>query len=153
MKQKDFNILYVGEYRHSFDAKNRVTIPAKWRVEEDDELSYLAIPNPNGCVTVYPPKMVAKLHEKVSQVSLGNQKGQQALTRLFSRADNFYADKQGRISVSEKLLQHALLGKEVMFVGSFVTFSIWDPAKYEEYLARKVEGSDEMSEILKELGV
>ncbi len=147
------NILYVGEFCHNFDINNRLTIPAKWRSVEEGGVGYLALPNPIGCITVYPPKMVTKLDTKVSEVSLGNQKGQKALTRLFSKADQFTADKQGRINLGEKLIEHASLGKEVIFVGNFVTFSVWDPKRYAQYLASEVEDTDEMSEILKQLGV
>src|SRR5476649_2233003 len=104
--------LYVGEFRHNLDSKNRLTIPSKWRFSGDEEEVYLALPNPIGCVSIYPPKMVAKLEEKVQEVSLGNKKGQKALARLFSKADHFGCDKNGRITVNDKLIAHAGIVKE-----------------------------------------
>lgn len=145
--------LYVGEFQHNLDSKNRLTIPSKWRFSGDQEEVYLALPNPIGCVTVYPPKMVAHLDEKVSQVSLGDKKAQKALTRLFSRADTFGCDKQGRIVVSDKLIQHAGLQREVILVGNFATFHIWDIARYSAYLESDDESEDEMTTILTQLGL
>lgn len=145
--------LYVGEYRHTLDDKARLTIPSKWRFSGDEEDVYLALPNPSGCITIYPPKMVAKLNAKVSEVSLGNRKAQKALTRLFSQADHFGCDKQGRIKLSEKLASHAGLTKECVLVGSFATFSLWNPERYSAYLEEDTEENDEMAAILSELGV
>jgi len=145
--------LYVGEYRHSLDEKTRLTVPSKWRFAGDQEDVYLALPNPSGCITIYPPKMVAKLSAKVTEVSLGNRKAQKALTRLFSQSDHFGCDKSGRIKLSDKLIQHADITKECVLVGNFVTFSLWNPNRYEAYLAEDVEEDDEMAKILQELGV
>ena len=44
--------LFVGEFRHKLDAKNRLTIPSDWRFEADGRSVYLAIPNPKGCISV-----------------------------------------------------------------------------------------------------
>lgn len=152
MLRKDRGI-YVGEYQHNLDAKNRLTLPSKWRFAGDEEELYLALPNPVGCVSIYPPRMVSKLEEKVEQVSLGNKKGQRALARLFSKADSFGFDKSGRINLSDKLIAHAGLLKESLLVGNFVTFNIWNPERYEHYLSADEEEPDELTAILTELGV
>lgn len=145
--------LYVGEFRHNLDSKNRLTIPSKWRFSGDEEEVYLALPNPIGCISVYPPKMVAKLEAKVEEVSLGNKKGQRALAKLFSKADHFGCDKSGRINLNEKLIGHAGLDKETILIGNFVTFNIWNLERYEAYLANEDDTEDELTEILTELGV
>ena len=36
---------YVGSFRHNLDAKNRLTIPSKWRFAGDDGDVYLALPD------------------------------------------------------------------------------------------------------------
>jgi MraZ protein len=146
--------LYVGEFQHNLDVKNRLTIPSKWRFNGDNDEVYLALPNPVGCISVYPPKMVAKLEEKVQEVSLGDKKSQRALTRLFSKADHFGCDKNGRIVLSENLIKHASIDKEAMLVGNFITFNLWSPSLYEAYLNNEEEDQeDEMSQILTQLGV
>ncbi|OHE72880.1 MAG: hypothetical protein A2Y14_04405 [Verrucomicrobia bacterium GWF2_51_19] len=135
------------------DEKNRLTVPSKWRFDGDNEAVYLALPNPIGCVTLYPPAMIQKLEDKVSAVSLGNKRGQKALARLFSKADTLGCDKQGRITLSEKLVQHADLAKEAVLAGSYVTFHIWNPEVFQNYLSTDAEEVDEMSAILTELGL
>lgn len=145
--------LFVGEFLHQLDAKNRLIIPSKWRFAGDEEEVYLALPNPIGCITIYPPAMVSKLEEKVSTVSLGDVRGQKTLAKLFSKADTFGCDRQGRITLNEKLLHHAHLNKSTLLVGSYVTFSIWEPNAYATYLSAASNADNEMSQLLKELGL
>lgn len=145
--------VFVGEFSHQMDAKNRLCIPSKWRFVGDDADVYLALPNPIGCITIYPPKMVERLEEKVSAVSLGDLKGQKTLAKLFSQADTFGCDKQGRITLSEKLVKHAHLEKNVLLVGSYATFNLWEPSRYQTYVESSLEEENEMSQLLQQLGL
>lgn len=139
---------YVGLVRHQLDAKNRLTMPSKWRITDDQE-EYLAIPNPEGFLHVYPPRMVERLEEQVSQVSLGDTDGQALLMQLFAVAHSFQYDRQGRFGLTEELIRHAGITKEAVFVGGFATFSIWSPERYENRPAL----TKPQSEILKQLGL
>jgi DNA-binding transcriptional regulator/RsmH inhibitor MraZ len=38
--------LYAGNYRHSIDEKNRLTIPSRWRKGEAEE--FIMLPDPRG---------------------------------------------------------------------------------------------------------
>ncbi|MDR1891291.1 MAG: hypothetical protein LBQ23_03940 [Puniceicoccales bacterium] len=147
------NNIYVGEHRRSPDEKGRVLLPAKWRFGSEQNEVYIAIPNPSGCIIVYPPHMVEKLREKASNVSLGDKKGQKTLTKLFSKADQLTCDNQGRILLNQMLCAHGGLSREILMVGNFITFSIWDPARYEKYLSKNEEEDDEISIILTQLGL
>jgi MraZ protein len=145
--------IYVGEHRRNADEKGRVPLPSKWRFGSSQGEVYVAIPNPSGCVTVYPPMMVDRLREKASNVSLGDKVGQKTLTRLFSKADQITCDSQGRVSLNHMLLSHGALEKEVLMVGNFVTFAIWNPERYGKYLLKDEEEEDEISKILMQLGL
>lgn len=145
--------VFVGEFSHQMDAKNRLCIPSKWRFTGDDAEVYLALPNPIGCITIYPPKMIERLEEKVSAVSLGDLKGQKTLAKLFSQADTFGCDKHGRITLSEKLIKHACLAKNILLVGSYATFNLWEPNRYQTYLDSSLEEENEMSQLLQQLGL
>ena len=84
-------------------------------------------PNPSGYITVYPPKMVRRLEEKVSEASLSDVRAQSLLMELFSKAHSFGCDKQGRINLSEKLLAHAGISSKAVLVGDFsaLLFGRW----------------------------
>ena len=68
--------MFVGEYRHNLDEKGRLTIPSSWRPDLSDPALnlFLALPSPEGYITVYPPKKIAQLgyscfyiHSKMQQ--------------------------------------------------------------------------------------
>jgi MraZ protein len=145
--------IYVGEHIRSIDAKARVALPAKWRFGTEHDCVYLALPNPSGCVTVYPPNMVEKLSEKAADVSLGDGVGQKILTKLFSKADQLICDSQGRIQINKFLTSHADLEKDAIVVGNFVTFSIWKPERYGKYIGEESCERDEINKILTKLGL
>ena len=114
---------------------------------------YVAIQSASGCITVYPPKMVENLSEQVARVSLGDKKGQKILTRLFSQAEQLMCDGQGRISISKQLSSHADLSKDIILVGNFVTFSLWNPERYESYISSDNDEEDDISRMLMQLGL
>ncbi len=145
--------IYVGEHMRSVDSKCRIALPAKWRFGVDSDSIYIAIPNPIGCITIYPPKMVEKLNEKISEVSLGDEVGQRILTRLFSKADQLTCDTQGRVQINKLLMSHARLQKDAVLVGNFATFSIWNTDKYSKYLNLGDSDPLEINKILTKLGL
>ena len=106
---------FAGKYTHTLDAKGRVTIPSKWRIQ-GGENTYLALPNPNGYIDVYPPKMVARLEEIVASIKLSDHEKQTKAMELFSQADSFGCDKQGRINLGESLRAHAGIGLSLIHI-------------------------------------
>jgi DNA-binding transcriptional regulator/RsmH inhibitor MraZ len=73
---------------------------------------------------------------------------------LFSQADTFGYDKQGRITLPEKLRTHAALrGNQALLVGSYVTFNIWSPKRYQLYHTEPFNEKNEMAALLQQLGL
>jgi len=124
--------MYVGTFQHALDGRNRLTIPAKWRFAGDEgETSYLAVPNPKGCITVYPPASRVTLEAKLEQIStLADADEVSTLQKLFGVADSFGCDSHGRISLSDRLRRYAGLEEEVVLVGLYTVFNLWSPAQY-----------------------
>ncbi|WOO43542.1 hypothetical protein [Rubellicoccus peritrichatus] len=144
--------LYAGEFRHNLDAKKRLTIPSKWRFNGDESGQFLAFPDPSGCITVYPPEMVAQLKEKLSAVGMSNRVGQRAITRLFGASDAFTIDKSGRVNLTDRLCSHSGIEKACVLVGTLSKFSIWNPDRYEEYITPSEDEGD-IADILGDLGL
>jgi MraZ protein len=141
---------FVGEFTHALDSKGRVTIPSKWRISGGDN-TYLALPNPSGYITVYPPKMIERLEEKISEANLSDTEAQSLLMELFSKADSFGCDKQGRINLSDKLLAHAGIKGKAVLVGKFSTFAIWAEDRREKEGVGKSER--DIFDAMRELGL
>ena len=58
--------MFMGEYRHSLDAKNRMIIPAKFR----DELgnTFVVTKGLDGCLTVYTSSQWTKIIEQLEKL-------------------------------------------------------------------------------------
>jgi len=140
---------FVGEFTHALDSKGRVTIPSKWRIS-GGENTYLALPNPGGYITVYPPKMVERLEQKVSEANLSDVRAQALLMELFSKADSFGCDKQGRINLNDKLLAHAGIEEKAVLVGNFSAFAIWSESRYSN---KPAEDERNIFDAMRELGL
>ncbi len=146
---------YVGEFRHAMDSKKRLTIPARWRFEGDTaEVTYLALPNPGGFITVYPPEKIAQIRENILQrMSMGDADAQKTLMYLSSKAHSFGCDKQGRINLNDALIKHASIEKDTILLGNFVTFSIWNPKRYDDYMNNLTSDSDSFAQTLSRFGL
>lgn len=143
---------FVGEFRHKLDAKNRLTIPSDWRFEADGRSVYLALPNPSGCISVYPPTMVQKLMEASSQSLLSDPKKQRALMMLGRLSSKVTCDKAGRISLDARLLAHAGITGDAVLIGEFTKFHIWSAEKLSAEDA-KSESVEDLAAVLAELGL
>ena len=140
---------FVGEFTHSLDTKGRLTIPSKWRIPGGDN-TYLALPNQDGYITVYPPKMVARLEENMGDAKL--EASVAGLCRWnFFPADSFGCDKQRRINLSQDLLRHAGIKGKAVLAGNFTDFSIWSEARYDK--RKKSSEPINIFDAMRELGL
>jgi MraZ protein len=123
-------IAYIGEFTHQLDAKNRLSIPAAWRVSGDDGDYYFAWPHPEGCIAVYPPEMRAELLDKARHIRQSDMRGQALLRNLFGKGFQFGCDKQGRILLPEPLVRTAGIERAATLVGLGRNFQIWSAERY-----------------------
>lgn len=145
-------ILYVGEFERTLDAKRRLTIPAKWRFPGDEADVYVAMPSPDGSIIVRPPSQMKAFLEKLSAVSAGNLKAQRTLNQIFSMSHSFGCDKQGRINLNERLVKQIGLQKDAVLLGGMNVFKIWSVERYRSM--QEAEFSEEgYAEALTEMGL
>lgn len=142
---------YTGQYRHALDDKNRLTIPSSWRSAHGESDTFLATPHPDGYVAVLPPAEVEKLHEKIAQKALTDRDAQDAFQRFFSETLAFTFDKQGRISLSDELLQHAGIAKDAVLVGSLNKFAIYSPERWQKVQQRTA--GENFGDLMRRIGI
>jgi MraZ protein len=146
--------LFVGVFRHNLDDKGRLTIPSQWRPKVDgDENQFLALPSLDGYVNVYPPKMIAQLEERISQISMGDTEGQAAVETLMSMAHSFSCDKQGRINLNGALIEHAQIKKSAVLLGKLSTFSIYSDEVYDALRSKTPVSRETQADVFKRFGL
>lgn len=127
-----FEGTFVGTYTHSMDSKKRLTIPSEWRDAAGDPRLFV-LPGINlKFLYVVTGKEMNRRLEKFRQVSMTDARVQQFARAFFSRANLAPWDVQGRIRVSDELLEHAHLVNQVVLVGIGNRFELWSPELWKE---------------------
>jgi MraZ protein len=143
--------MLIGEYRHSIDAKKRLSLPSKWRKELGSKL--VVTRGLDNCLFLYPLKEWEKIADKIGNLPLG-----QADTRGFNRfflsgAVEVEVDQVGRILVPDFLKEFAGLATKVVLAGIHDRVEMWDENRWTEYKKRIEEQADALAEKLGEIGV
>ncbi|MFL5942671.1 MAG: division/cell wall cluster transcriptional repressor MraZ [Gaiellaceae bacterium] len=133
--------MLLGEYEHTIDDKNRLTLPAKFREAFED--GCVVTRGLDGCLHAWPKEAWQQLVDsRLASLDLLSVQGRRLHRHFFSGANETAPDKQGRVSVPPALLTHAKLGRDVVVAGVNDHLEIWDRAAWKRELA-EVEGSAE----------
>jgi len=125
--------VFVNTYTHSLDSKKRVTIPSDWRELAGVPRRLFVLPGVNDkCLCVYPAREMTRRLEKLRNLSIADEKGRQLARTLASRSDLVPWDTQGRIRIKDELLDFADLKNQVVMVGTFDGFELWNPDRWKE---------------------
>ena len=133
--------MFLGEFEHLIDDKNRLTLPAKFR--EALAEGVVVTRGMDGCLSVYPPDQWQSLVEtRLGSLDPLSQDDRMMQRYFFSAAAEAQPDKQGRIMLPAALIEHAGLGREVIVAGVYDHLEIWDRAAWRKEIA-DVEGRAE----------
>jgi MraZ protein len=127
---------FMGTNATNLDAKNRFTVPSRWREALGNEKTLYLMPGigeGEQCLWVYPKAVFAPKLAKLRAASMAD-KGARAVARLFAGGSvDCEWDSQGRIRLTDHLLEHANLKKDIQIVGAFSRFEIWEPELYKQF--------------------
>ena len=134
--------LLVGEWELTVDDKSRLSIPADIRrlldPERDGDYFYLVF-GVNRKPWLYTQKAYEHLAEQVP-VDIAPGEEMMIYDQLtFALANRVEMDKQGRISIPEKMLRRTGLQKEVTLFGARDHLQIWNRADFEESITTNQE--------------
>lgn len=143
--------MFLGEYKHSIDAKGRMAVPAKFRQKLDG--GAILTRGLDKCLFLFPTKEWDVLVTKLVNLPLA-QAGSRAFVRLMlSGACDVEFDAQGRILIPEHLRSYAHLTKKTVVTGLFNRIEVWDDAEWSRYKSKTESASDEIAEKLEGLGI
>ena len=134
--------MFLSSYENKLDKKGRVSVPASYR-------SYLSNLGYNGVVCypsfnnqsieAWPQDRIEKISNTIDSLNPFEEKRDYFATSVLSESVNLQFDTEGRVSITEKLLDHAKIKNNILFVGLGKTFQIWEPKIFEKFklIARK----------------
>jgi len=128
--------MFLSSYENKIDKKGRVSVPATFR-------SYLNSMGYNGFIS-YPSfnhvaleacsqDRIERLSSTIDSLNPFEEKRDFFATSILSESVNLQFDSEGRISLSTKLLKHAKIKHNMLFVGQGQTFQIWEPTAFEKF--------------------
>ena len=133
--------MLLGEYEHTLDEKNRLTLPAKFRQGFADGV--VVTRGMDGCLYAYTRADWQRLvEERLRSLDTLNREARLMHRCFFSGAVESELDKQGRVMVPGALIESAALQREVVVAGVYDHLEIWDRAAWRDHL-KEVEGSAE----------
>ena len=134
--------MFLSSYENKLDKKGRVSVPASFR-------SHLSSKGYNGFVA-YPSfnhealeacseDRIEKLSNSIDSLNPFEEKRDYFATSVLSESVSLQFDSEGRVLITDKLLDHAKIKNSILFVGLGKTFQIWEPKSFEKFktVARK----------------
>lgn len=119
---------FLGEYRHSLDAKKRLIIPAKFRESLSD--TFYVTRGLDGCLACYTNDSWAEQIEQLSRLPSTNRKARQYVRSITSKAQESTLDNQGRLQLPQYLIELAGIEKACVIVGVSDHFEIWSEERW-----------------------
>ncbi|KMJ45396.1 division/cell wall cluster transcriptional repressor MraZ [Xenorhabdus khoisanae] len=121
--------MFRGATLVNLDSKGRLTVPARYREtlnEESTGQMVCTIDLHQPCLLLYTLPEWEIIEEKLSRLSSMNPAERRVQRLLLGHASECQMDNAGRLLLANTLRQHAGLTKEVMLVGQFNKFELWD---------------------------
>ena len=142
--------MLLGEYTHTLDDKNRLTLPIKFKSELGKKI--VVTRGLDSSLFIYSQTEWENITKKLAGLSMTD-----ANSRGFSRfflagATEAELDKAGRVLVPEHLKSFAKLKKDVL-AGVQSRVELWDAKAWKAYKLKMERDGDLMAEKLGEIGV
>ena len=128
--------MFLSTYVNRLDKKGRVSVPASFR-------SYLSNLGYNGVICypsfnnqsieAWPQDRIEKISNSIDSLNPFEDKRGFFATSILSESINLQFDSEGRILLTPKLLKHAKIKSNMVFVGQGKTFQIWEPEIFEKF--------------------
>ena len=134
--------MFLSSFVNKIDKKGRVSVPATFR-SHINTLGYngfISYPSfNNSALEACTQDRIEKLSNTIDSLNPFEEKRDYFATSILSESENLQFDTEGRVSISQKLLNHAKIKNNVLFVGLGKTFQIWEPRNFDKFktFARK----------------
>ena len=138
---------FRGQYEHSLDSKDRLTIPARFRAALSEGIVLVAGLDP--CVELYTPQGYEEFSQRfLAELNPLSKRGRMMTRRFNASASDETLDSAGRVRIARHLIEHADLDGPCMVVGNADRLEIWNPAKWAEHYADVDAQAEQMAEEL-----
>lgn len=140
---------FLGTQNYSIDDKNRVVVPSDMRevYGSDEPLKHFVLMRGlDGCIWLYAQEDWGRLEELLQKLSTGNKDQRMFARTALVGASKVAVDKQGRITITPSLMDHAGLRKDAILHGQVGRIEIWSPDRFKDALVGDTDDYDALGE-------
>lgn len=143
--------MFIGEYNHSLDPKNRVSIPAKFREELGE--NFVVTKGLDSCLFVYSMNEWKVVEEKLKSLPMTNKDARAFVRFFFAGASECEVDKQGRTLIPSNLKEYAAIDKDVVIIGVSTRIEIWSLEQWNKFNNDADISYEDVAEKMSQLGI
>ncbi len=137
---------FRGTFDHTLDAKNRLTVPARYRSALADGVVLAMTIDQRPCVGMWRPDDYEHYTERALADQPPLSPARAELERfVYGSSADVDLDAAGRVMVPGFLSQHAGLQKEVVVVGVGDRFELWDRTRWNDHRPALLSGVAELT--------
>ena len=125
--------LFLSTIVNKMDSKCRVSVPSTFRnsLKKQSFNGIVAFPSYNdNSIDACGIERMENIFNSLDSDNYSRDEFD-LISMYFGEAEQLPFDKDGRIILPKKLINHAQIDKNVMFVGLGPTFQMWNPESYE----------------------
>ena len=134
--------LFLSTIINKMDAKSRVSVPSSFRntLRDQSFKGVIAFPSyKNKSIDACGIERMESISNSLDADNNYSAEEFDLISIYFGEAEQLPFDKEGRIILPKKLINHAEIDKNVLFVGLGPTFQMWNPSSYEQKKKKMVE--------------
>lgn len=143
--------MFLGEYRHTLDAKGRVSLPRRFRGEMGERV--VVTKGLDGCLYVFTDEGYREFHEGLMAASSFDPKGRAVRRHFTVGAADVDVDSAGRVNLTPALREYAGLQKDVIVAGVGDRVEIWDAEAWSAYQDANAGTIEDAAEELARQGI
>ncbi len=138
--------MFLGEYLHTFDSKNRISLPSRFR--KDLGRVVVITRGLDRCLYIYARKAWEKEAAKYAAQTSGNA-ASRGLARLFlAGSSEAEVDKAGRILIPDHLRAFAGISVKAVIAGVADRVEVWEEDAWRKYTEAIERDADAFAEKL-----
>lgn len=131
--------MFMGEYHHNIDDKNRLVIPSVYRSSLGE--TFIVTRGLEKCLYIYTESEWQKLVSNLANLPFTKKDARIFIRSFFSAAASCNLDRQGRINITSNQAIHADIKKECVIIGANDRIEIWSKENWNKF-------NEEYSDIL-----
>jgi len=143
--------MFIGEYQHTLDPKNRVIMPSKFREKLGD--SFVMTKGLDNCLFIYSSEEWSIVEDKLKSLPMTNKDARAFVRFFFAGASECDLDKQGRIVMPNHLKDYANIDKELVIIGVSTRIEIWSKEEWNKFNSDANISYEDVAEKMSQLGI